>query len=40
MEKKETMTGDIKLENWMTNLPGRIRNIPLIYLAIPGKRFT
>ncbi|KAF2883348.1 hypothetical protein ILUMI_22850 [Ignelater luminosus] len=24
------------LENWMTNLPPKLRTIPLIYLAIPG----
>jgi hypothetical protein len=25
------------LENWMSLLPVTLRNIPIIYLAIPGK---
>lgn len=25
------------LENWMSLLPGTLQNIPIIYLAIPGK---
>lgn len=27
---------NIDLQNWMRNLPEQLRNIPLIYLAIPG----
>lgn len=26
----------VDLENWMRDLPEQLRNIPLIYLAIPG----
>lgn len=28
--------GSIDLENWMRDLPGNIRDVPVIYLAIPG----
>jgi hypothetical protein len=27
-------------ENWMSRLPETLQNIPIIYLAIPGKRQT
>lgn len=26
------------LENWMTNLPQSLKAIPIIHLAIPGKK--
>lgn len=27
----------INLEYWMTNLPEQLKDVPFIYLAIPGK---
>jgi hypothetical protein len=27
----------INLEHWMSNLPEQVKDVPLIYLAIPGK---
>lgn len=33
----ETSKSDnIDLENWMRDLPEQLRNVPIIYLAIPG----
>lgn len=26
-----------ELKNWMTNLPAKLKLVPFIYLAIPGK---
>lgn len=26
----------VRLENWMSDLPSQIKEMPLIYLAIPG----
>lgn len=35
-DKQETKLEIIDLENWMSNLPPRLRVLPLVYLAIPG----
>lgn len=31
----ESLAKDLK--NWMTNLPAKLKYVPFIYLAIPGK---
>lgn len=35
-QKARKMKFSDDLENWMSSLPERIRDLPLIYLAIPG----
>lgn len=32
----DNMIETTDLEHWMTNLPLRLRALPLVYLAIPG----
>jgi hypothetical protein len=36
-ENPHAVTIGDDLENWMSLLPGTLQNIPIIYLAIPGK---
>lgn len=36
MASNEENTEPTDMENWMTNLPPRLKSLPLVYLAIPG----
>lgn len=36
IEKDLDLSSD--LENWMSNLPLQLRSVPIIHLAIPGKK--
>lgn len=37
MAENSKANGNIDLENWMGELPGNLRDVPVIYLAIPGE---
>lgn len=37
MSESTTEIDYVDLENWMGKLPDQLKNVPIIYLAIPGK---
>lgn len=36
----DTKAQQLQLEHWMRDLPEQLKDVPLIYLAIPGIRFS
>lgn len=34
---EDTSAHKLRLEHWMSDLPAQLKEVPLIYLAIPGK---